>query len=198
MSSPTPKRRMSASERREQMLDRALEVARIDGAGALTLAQLAEVSGVSKPIAYQHFGSLQGLLESMYNRVADNFEGIVLARLKSDRESGGDLVFQLRGLCETYIDCNLDTGVLHEEIAAALIAAGEQNRDVRVENAESYVYIVKDTFGFEGVHAYGLAVLFIGGADRLCDSVLAGKISRDEAVEELFGLFLHMVKVAQS
>lgn len=186
---PTARRRIPATQRREQMLDCALEMARLDGAGSLTLARVAEASGVSKPIAYQHFGSLSGLLGAMYDKVADSYEAAVLARLRADREAGGDSVFLLRGLCETYIDCNLDSGVLHDDIAAALIAAGEANRTARTEIADSYVYIVRDTFGFDGERAYGLAVLFLGGADRLCDSVVAGRLDRDAVVEQLFELF---------
>jgi hypothetical protein len=48
--------------------DRAAK-AREEGAGSLTLARLADACGVSKPIAYQHFGSLTGLLAAMLQRV---------------------------------------------------------------------------------------------------------------------------------
>lgn len=195
MTHQIPRRRIPAAKRREQMLDCALEMARADGAGSLTLARVAEASEVSKPIAYQHFGSLAGLLGAMYDKVADAFEAEILARLHADCEAGGDALALLRGLCETYIDCNLDNGLLHDDIAAALITTGEGNRAARTEIADSNVYIVQDVFGFEGECAYGLAVLFLGGADRLCDAVVVGRLDRDTATAQLFGLFEPVVRL---
>lgn len=189
MAEQTARRRISAAQRREQLLTSALELARAEGAGSVTLARVAEASGVSKPIAYQHFGSLAGLLGAMYDRIAEFFEEAVLARVRADREAGGGPASLLRGLCETYLDCNLDSGVLHDDIAAALIAAGDVSRTARTQVADNYVYIVRDTFGFDHARAYGLVVLFLGGADRLCDAVVAGRLDRDRAVAQLHDLF---------
>ncbi|MBC8136296.1 MAG: helix-turn-helix transcriptional regulator, partial [Fibrella sp.] len=53
---------MSKAQRREQLLQVAYEIIRSEGTDELTLARVAEQAGVTKPIAYEHFGSRSGLL----------------------------------------------------------------------------------------------------------------------------------------
>ncbi|MFC7557085.1 TetR/AcrR family transcriptional regulator [Pseudoroseomonas wenyumeiae] len=55
-------RRFSKAERRRQLLDTALLIVREEGADRLTLGHLAARAGVSKPVAYDHFGTRSGLL----------------------------------------------------------------------------------------------------------------------------------------
>ena len=50
-------RRLSQAERRRQLLDTALVIIREEGADKLTLGRLASRAGVSKPVAYDHFGT---------------------------------------------------------------------------------------------------------------------------------------------
>lgn len=59
-------RRLPKEERRRHLLDTALEIIRDEGADRLTLGHLAECAGVSKPIAYDHFGTRAGLLIELY------------------------------------------------------------------------------------------------------------------------------------
>ncbi len=53
---PRPRsKRMRRSDRRAQLLGVAREIVRTGGFGALTMAALAEQSGASKPVVYEHF-----------------------------------------------------------------------------------------------------------------------------------------------
>lgn len=59
-------RRLSAAERRRQLLETALAIVRDEGADRLTLGHLAVRAGVSKPVAYEHFATRSGLLIALY------------------------------------------------------------------------------------------------------------------------------------
>jgi AcrR family transcriptional regulator len=58
--------RLPKAERRRQLLAMALIIVREEGADRLTLGHLATRAGVSKPIAYEHFGTRTGLLAALY------------------------------------------------------------------------------------------------------------------------------------
>ena len=65
----TATRRLSNAERRRQLLDTALVIVREEGADRLTLGHLAARAGVSKPVAYDHFGTRSGLLIELYRSI---------------------------------------------------------------------------------------------------------------------------------
>jgi AcrR family transcriptional regulator len=65
---PTRRRRMSASARREQVLDVATEIVVEDGFHAISIQSVAVRAGITRPIIYEHFGGLQGLLEALVSR----------------------------------------------------------------------------------------------------------------------------------
>lgn len=66
---PTPKRvRMTAEERREQLVGVAREVFAERGFEASSVEEIAERAGVSKPVVYQHFGGKQGVYAVVVDR----------------------------------------------------------------------------------------------------------------------------------
>lgn len=69
--------RMSASERREQLLDVALEILCEEGAAALSIDAIAKGAGITRPVVYTQFGDLPGLLEALVDRE----EKVVLTQL---------------------------------------------------------------------------------------------------------------------
>ncbi len=60
--------RMSAEERRAQLLDVTKEIAATDGFHAISIERVAREAGVSRPIVYGHFHDLPGLLEALVER----------------------------------------------------------------------------------------------------------------------------------
>lgn len=58
--------RLSKAERRHQLLTTARAIVREEGTDRLSLGHLAERAGVSKPVAYDHFGDRSGLLIALY------------------------------------------------------------------------------------------------------------------------------------
>jgi len=62
----TPVRiRLSHAQRQQQLLDTAWALIRQKGTDALSLPRLAEAAGVTKPLAYDHFGTREGLLAAV-------------------------------------------------------------------------------------------------------------------------------------
>lgn len=65
---PKPRKRMSASERREQLLTVGRTAFAEKGFDALTVEELAQRAGVTKPIVYEHFGGKEGIYAVILDR----------------------------------------------------------------------------------------------------------------------------------
>lgn len=65
-SPPSP--RLSAAERREQLLDATRAVVSERGFHAVSIEAVSREAGVTRPIVYGHFGDLSGLLEALVDR----------------------------------------------------------------------------------------------------------------------------------
>ncbi len=59
---------MTASARREQLLDVTTELVAEAGFQAVSIQSVARRAGISRPIVYEHFGDLSGLLEALVER----------------------------------------------------------------------------------------------------------------------------------
>ncbi len=64
--------RMSAEQRREQLLDATKAVVGELGFHGVSIEAVAQRAGISRPIVYQHFGDLGGLLEAMLEREGES------------------------------------------------------------------------------------------------------------------------------
>lgn len=60
--------RMSAEERREQLLDVTKEIVARQGFHAVSIEAVAREAGITRPIVYDHFRDLGGLLEALVER----------------------------------------------------------------------------------------------------------------------------------
>ncbi len=60
--------RMSGRERREQLLDVTAEIVCEHGLQATSIQAVARRAGISRPIVYEHFGDLPGLLKALIGR----------------------------------------------------------------------------------------------------------------------------------
>jgi AcrR family transcriptional regulator len=94
---------MSAEERREQLLDVTKRLVGEGGFHALTVDAVARAAGISRPIVYEHFGDLAGLLEAMLRResaaaLAQLAE--ILPEQTGDGDPRGELIAALRGYLE--------------------------------------------------------------------------------------------------
>ncbi len=77
--------RLSASARRRQLLDAALDAFADRGFHATSMNEVAELAGVTKPVLYQHFGSKRALYQELLDDVAATLE----ARIQEATATGG-------------------------------------------------------------------------------------------------------------
>jgi AcrR family transcriptional regulator len=80
-----PRKRLSAVERREAILDAALEVFARRGFNGSSIDEIAQAAGVSKALIYEHFPSKRDLHLSLLERhVQEIFERLAAAAATSD------------------------------------------------------------------------------------------------------------------
>src|SRR4051795_7299972 len=80
--------RMSADERREQLLDATKAIVARDGFHAVSIEAVAREAGVSRPIVYGHFNDLSGLLEALVDREGARALGQLAEVLPHDLQAG--------------------------------------------------------------------------------------------------------------
>ena len=175
--------RLTRDARRAQLLDVAYEILERDGTDALTLARLAEQAGVSKPIAYDHFGTRAGLLAAMFRSI----DAQQIEQMRAAMAAGGD---SLRAATEIgaagYLDCLV--GPEYEELCAALLAYEETKdflRESRASFAEAYREVFAPFVALEG--AGGRAVLsgLVGAAEALARDMHDGTVGHRAAIDAL-------------
>jgi AcrR family transcriptional regulator len=71
------------AERRTQLLDAAVDAIRMVGPG-VTMEQLANAGGVTKPILYRHFGDRDGLIRAIAERYSSDLLSTVTIPLATD------------------------------------------------------------------------------------------------------------------
>src|SRR3954453_18514206 len=99
MTSPGPtRRRMTASARREQLLDVATQLAVERGFHAVSVEAVAQEAGITRAVIYQHFRDLQGLLEAVVDRVTSRALAQVSETTLTDLSEGEPLELMLESL----------------------------------------------------------------------------------------------------
>ena len=71
--------RLPAAERREQLLQVALETFAAKGFHETSMNEVAEAAGVTKPVLYQHFASKKALYNELVDEIGARLERIIFA-----------------------------------------------------------------------------------------------------------------------
>ena len=101
MSTANP--RMSAAERREQLLDVTLALVAHRGFHAVSIEAVAREAGITRPVVYGHFGDLGGLLAALVERETARALGQLVAVLPT-RIDPGDPQRDLVAAFDAYVD----------------------------------------------------------------------------------------------
>ncbi|MEO0962221.1 MAG: TetR/AcrR family transcriptional regulator [Pseudomonadota bacterium] len=181
----TGRKRLSKPERRQQLLKTAQHIVSEAGTEALTLQALAERAGVTKPIAYEHFGSREGALIALYRRLDDE-------QINAAREALAQAPGTLDAVCEiiaaSYIDCCVKLGPAFGAISAAL-EGSEEMHAVKTELRDTYLSKIraalKPFVTLSSAKARTLIIGLLGAADALGAEAAAGQIPRKTAVAAL-------------
>lgn len=104
MSPTTQKRpRMTAEQRREQILDVTREIVDEHGFHAVTIDGVARAAGITRPVVYGHFDDLPGLLHALIEREAERATAQLEAALPRPAP-GGDPIELLVGALEDWLE----------------------------------------------------------------------------------------------
>ncbi|HEV7305781.1 TetR/AcrR family transcriptional regulator [Ensifer sp.] len=132
-------RKLAKPERRAQLIETAKEILRECGADALTLGHLAERAGVSKPIAYEHFGTREGLLIALSQEIEDRHT----AKLSSALAEAPKRLDAVAGIISSvYIDCAVESGEEWQAISGALRGNAEMIT-TQQQQADDYVALIQ-------------------------------------------------------
>jgi AcrR family transcriptional regulator len=182
-------KKMPKAERRGQLLEAARKIIAEEGTEALTLGHLAARAGVSKPIAYEHFGTRAGLLVALCGEYNDRQ---VDARERALASGGAALADVAAIFASAYVNCVLDIG---PEMGAAFdaLAASEETAQFRQSLREGYIEEYRKGFGrlVDVPPAEGDAIFagFLGAAQALANDAAAGRVDRATAIGALQRMF---------
>lgn len=80
-------KRLTGAARREQILEVTAAIVAREGFGGVSIQAVSAAAGISRPIVYEHFGDLEGLLEALVKREMDAaMEQVAATRLRDLRE----------------------------------------------------------------------------------------------------------------
>ena len=184
-------KKLPKADRREQLLDTAMKIVREQGADALTLGYLAERAGVSKPVAYEHFGTRAGLLIALYRQID---ERQVKALLNALDRTPRRLKEVAQLVSSAYMDCYDSVGPEWHAISAAL-KGDEQMDAAQQELIDGYVAIYRDALApFSSLPPDELHLRctgVIGAAEALSRDLIRGRTDKATAAANLAALIEH-------
>lgn len=184
-------RRLPKKQRRRELLAAAEAIVRAEGTEALTLARVADYCGVTKPIAYEHFGTRAGLLMELYRGLGDMHAHAAREALAKQSRTLDDAT---RVLSAAYIDCVLEHGSHYSAIMAALSASTEMEsfrQSIRDGYVDLYLSAVGEYVKLPTRRRRVLVIGLLGAAETLSEAAVHEKITRREAIDTL----AHMASV---
>ena len=175
-------RRLPGAERRRQLLDTALLIVREEGADRLTLGHLATRAGVSKPVAYDHFGTRSGLLIELYRWIdterVDAFRDAMAAGERSLEECVG-------ALAAAYIRCAADKTDEFHAVGAALAGSEEKAavfQELLDNSVRMFVSVLEPHSALPAAELERRCVGLVGAGEALSAALVRGGLGEAEAV----------------
>ncbi|MCF2526518.1 TetR/AcrR family transcriptional regulator [Yinghuangia soli] len=182
--SPT---RLTKAARREQLLDAALGIVRAQGADALTLVTLAEAAGVSRPIAYDHFGTRPGLLLALYRRLDERHRQALDEALKAAPANAEAIA---RVLSTAYFACATD--VPEFTAVSAALKGDPEVASLQQEMLDAYAEVMGTALApYSGLAPEALRLRclgILGAAEAIATELNRGRTTPEQAVGALADL----------
>jgi AcrR family transcriptional regulator len=192
VSPPSPRRRLPREERHRQLLDVAWRLVRDEGTDALTLGRLAELSGVTKPVVYDHFDTRSGLLAALYQEFDARQHALMDSALQASEPT---LAGRARVIASSYVDCVLLQGREIPGVIAALASSPDLEK-LKRESEGAFMERCRTALApFIGAAALSSAGLraMLGAAEALSYAAATGEITAAQAKDELFEIIVAMV-----
>jgi AcrR family transcriptional regulator len=179
-------RKLPKQERREQLLACAQEMIREEGTESLTLARVAERAGVTKPVAYDHFGTREALMVELFRRIDDRQTALLVDTLKTTE---GRIDAIAATIAAAYMSCALEVGTEWYALSAAL-KGSEAMESVQRELVARYVGIWHDAFAPHAAHLPPdelslRCIAILGAGEAVSLELLRGQIDQKRASSTL-------------
>ena len=104
MTNATQRLRLPRAERREQLLDVTKQIVGEHGLHAVSIDRVAREAGVSRPIVYEHFNDLSGLLTALLEREASRALEQLNQFMPTDAGTGTELLDILMAALTGYLE----------------------------------------------------------------------------------------------
>ncbi|MBA1276062.1 TetR/AcrR family transcriptional regulator [Stutzerimonas azotifigens] len=186
------RRRLSREDRARQLLETAWQLVREEGTEALTLGRLAERSGVTKPLVYDHFGTRAGLLVALYRDFDERQTKVMDSALESGEPT---LPGRAKIIAVSYVDCVLLQGREISGVIAALASSPElelTKREYEKEFLGKCRTALSPFAGDAGLTSAGLTAM-LGAAEALSHAAARGEVDAEQAKDELMQVIVSMV-----
>ena len=184
----TAPRRLSHAARRRQLLATALLVVREEGADRLTLGHLAARAGVSKPVAYDHFGTRSGLLIDLYRWIDTERVNAFRDSMATGERSREETVSILAA---AYINCAADTTGEFHAVGAALAGSAEKAavfQELLDHSVQMFVSVLTPHCGLPLVELQRRCIGLVGAGEALSSALVRRQCSEVEAAAALAAL----------
>ena len=181
-------RRLSAAERRSQLLDTALAIVREEGADRLTLGHLAACAGVSKPVAYDHFGTRSGLLIELYRWIDTERVNAFRDAMSATRRGFDDTAAVL---ASAYIHCAADKTDEFHAVGAALAGSEEKAavfQELLENSVRMFVSVLKPHTSLPTAELERRCIGLVGAGEALSAALVRANGDEAEAIQSFASL----------
>jgi AcrR family transcriptional regulator len=193
VSKPHSRIRLSREERYEQLVETAWKIIHEEGTEALTLGHLAERSGVTKPVVYDHFTNRSGLFAALYQEFDQRQNALMDEAIQKSKP---ELEALANVIATSYIECVLLQGREMPSVIAALAGTPELEKirnDCAIVFAEKCRRIFTPFRHDKSLHDAALWAM-IGAAEGLSYATTCHVITASQAKDELFRVIVSMVQ----
>ena len=178
-------RRLSHADRHRQLLDVAMLLIRDEGADRLTLGRLAARAGVSKPVAYDHFGTRSALLIDLYRWIDTER---VAAFQKAMEVTDHDFHGTAAALAAAYIDCAADVTDEFHAVGAALAGSEEKAavfQELLDNSVRMFAAVLAPHCSLPPEKLDRCCIGLVGAGEALSAAVVRGRCGRSDAIDTL-------------
>ena len=161
-----PTERLSAAERREALLDIALDLLVRDGEPAVTIGAVAERAAVTRTLVYKHFENRDDLIVALHRREAERLDHDLVALVTS---TPGGFEPKFRAMVRGVLAATDQWGTIFNPLART--AAGTiGRREARTRNRRTisyYARLAAQDYGLDRETAELAVAVQLGGIDAL-------------------------------
>lgn len=196
MTTPGPRRRLTAEARRAQLLDVAADLIAAEGVGGLSIDALAMKAGVSRALVYRHVEDSDDVLRAVF----DHEMQLMGRRVRSavDRQHG--LIDRTEAMLNAWLDTMAERGTLIAALLFADVAAPTLVEQRRRHHDASSRFVVDELLSNSRLtpeQARIVAAMFTHATGGVVDLWRSRRMSRRRAVAAFMTMFSAAVQAME-